>query len=204
MKHQDTPSPRGRSKRARGGRGAVAVEFGLIAPLFLLLVFGIVDFGYMINRDTMINNLTRDAARSASIGMGYSSVQQQVFRDLAEDGFCKEQGGTITCPTGTKVTISCVNDVTAMQALEQYDPSNPSADTVPANCGTASVTSPSGGSDNSFDTQAVRGSMVTVKVEYPHDWITPIGYVCALFDRDGSKCTGNTITLSKTAKMTRE
>ena len=32
-------------KRFRNERGSVAVEFGLVAPIFFLLLFGIIDFG---------------------------------------------------------------------------------------------------------------------------------------------------------------
>ena len=45
---------RGRAHRRAGERGAVAVEFGLIAPLLILLVFGIIDFGWMFNRNTIV------------------------------------------------------------------------------------------------------------------------------------------------------
>ncbi len=48
-------------------RGAAAVEFALVVPLLLMLVFGIVDFGYMINRASIVNNAARDAAREGSL-----------------------------------------------------------------------------------------------------------------------------------------
>lgn len=53
--------------RERDDRGAAAVEFALVVPLLLMLVFGIVDFGYMINRSSMVNNAARDAAREGSL-----------------------------------------------------------------------------------------------------------------------------------------
>ena len=43
-----------RPRRARDQRGAVAVEFALITPMLLLLVFGIIEFGFMLNRDTIV------------------------------------------------------------------------------------------------------------------------------------------------------
>ncbi|WP_114422382.1 TadE/TadG family type IV pilus assembly protein [Nocardioides houyundeii] len=49
-------------------RGAAAVEFALIMPILFMLCFGIIDFGYAINRHSVINNASRDAAREASLG----------------------------------------------------------------------------------------------------------------------------------------
>ncbi|MFC6154249.1 TadE family protein [Nocardioides yefusunii] len=53
-------------RRARGENGVAAVEFALILPIFLMLLFGIIDFGYMINRASVINNAARDAVRVAT------------------------------------------------------------------------------------------------------------------------------------------
>lgn len=62
------------ARRQRNDRGAAAVEFALILPIFLMLLFGIIDFGYMINRGSMINNAARDAAREASLGQSEADV----------------------------------------------------------------------------------------------------------------------------------
>ena len=57
-----------RPRRARDQRGAVAVEFALIMPMLCLLVFGVIEFGYMLNRDMMIGNTSRDGARAGQPG----------------------------------------------------------------------------------------------------------------------------------------
>lgn len=51
----------------RSERGAAAVEFALVMPILFMLIFGIIDFGYAINRSSMINNAARDAAREGSL-----------------------------------------------------------------------------------------------------------------------------------------
>lgn len=53
--------------RATRDRGAAAVEFALVLPLLLILVFGIIDFGFMVNRASLINNAARDGAREGSL-----------------------------------------------------------------------------------------------------------------------------------------
>ena len=39
-------------RNASDQRGAAAVEFALLVPFLCLLLFGVIDFGYMLNRDT--------------------------------------------------------------------------------------------------------------------------------------------------------
>jgi Flp pilus assembly protein TadG len=51
---------------ARRQKGSVAVEFALLAPLFLLLVFGIVDVGHAWYMKQVISNASREAARYAT------------------------------------------------------------------------------------------------------------------------------------------
>ena len=66
-----------RRGRKRDERGAAAVEFALIAPLLLLLVFGIIDFGWMLMKASLVNNATRDAARVASLSGTYDRDREQ-------------------------------------------------------------------------------------------------------------------------------
>lgn len=46
-------------------QGAAAVEFALVAPLFFLLVFGMIEFGRMIMVQQVITNASREGARMA-------------------------------------------------------------------------------------------------------------------------------------------
>ena len=41
--------------RPRGERGVAAVEFALVVPLLLVVLFGIIDFGFAINRYSIVN-----------------------------------------------------------------------------------------------------------------------------------------------------
>lgn len=45
-------------------KGAAMVEFALILPLFLVLVFGIIEFSLMLYDQALITNASREAARS--------------------------------------------------------------------------------------------------------------------------------------------
>ena len=48
-------------------RGASAVEFALVVPLLLLIVFGIINFGILFSQQITINNGVREGARRAVV-----------------------------------------------------------------------------------------------------------------------------------------
>ena len=55
---------RGRSERD-GDRGAVAVEFALIIPIFLLFVYGSITFGIALSVKQMVSQAAAEGARSS-------------------------------------------------------------------------------------------------------------------------------------------
>jgi len=52
---------------ARDERGAALVEFALCLPLLLVVIAGIVDFGFAFQRYEVITNAAREGARLASL-----------------------------------------------------------------------------------------------------------------------------------------
>jgi Flp pilus assembly protein TadG len=56
------------NRRRRGERGAAAVEFALLAPIVLLLVFGIIQYGLYFWADQGGSDAGRDAARLSAVG----------------------------------------------------------------------------------------------------------------------------------------
>jgi Flp pilus assembly protein TadG len=81
-------------------RGGAAVEFALIAPLLLMLVFGIADFGWMLMKANLVNSATRDAARVASLAGTYDEIEDSVEVSLASAGIDVDD---------VDVTITCTN-----------------------------------------------------------------------------------------------
>ena len=49
----------------RNRRGAAAVEFALVAPVFFLMIFGMIEFGRMVMVQQVITNGSREGARLA-------------------------------------------------------------------------------------------------------------------------------------------
>ena len=60
------------SSRRRGTAdrqsGAAAVELALLLPILLVLVFGIVDFGFCFNAQVSLSQAAREGARAWSLG----------------------------------------------------------------------------------------------------------------------------------------
>ncbi|WP_026378597.1 TadE/TadG family type IV pilus assembly protein [Agromyces italicus] len=48
-------------------RGAAAVEFALILPVLLTVVFGIIEFGWAFGQQVSLGNAAREAARTMAI-----------------------------------------------------------------------------------------------------------------------------------------
>ena len=61
--------------RSHGDSGAAALEFALIIPVLLLVVFGIMQFSLLLRDDIAMNNLVRDASRAASTNPRVGNVQ---------------------------------------------------------------------------------------------------------------------------------
>jgi len=56
------------SAHRRRDRGAAAVEFALVLPLLLLIVFGIIDFGRALNAQITLTQAAREGVRLAALG----------------------------------------------------------------------------------------------------------------------------------------
>lgn len=65
---------------ARRDRGAAAVEMALLLPLLLLLIFGIIDFGRMLNAQIAVTEAAREGARAAVIENSGSAAESRVAK----------------------------------------------------------------------------------------------------------------------------
>lgn len=76
------------TERKPSERGAALVEFALVLPLLLVVIAGIVDFGFVFQRYEVITNAAREGARIAMLP-GYESntdVVKQRVRDYVQFG----------------------------------------------------------------------------------------------------------------------
>jgi len=71
-----------KNKKLKGERGQAMVEFAMIVPIFLLLVFAIVDFGMGLYSWITVTNAAREGARIGAVGADSTTITQRV-RDTA-------------------------------------------------------------------------------------------------------------------------
>src|SRR5688500_16750560 len=62
-------------------RGVSAVEFAIIAPLFVLLILGVIEFGRAMMVKQIITNAAREGARRAIIETATEPEVKQVVND---------------------------------------------------------------------------------------------------------------------------
>jgi len=73
----------------RDSRGMALVEFGLLGPLFIVLLCGILENGLILFTQTVLDNATRDASRLVLLGNTSSSSFATAL--------CNGVGGIIPC-----------------------------------------------------------------------------------------------------------
>ncbi len=93
------------ASRGARDRGAAAVEFALLLPILLLLVFGIIDFGRALNAQVTLTQAAREGARLAALNQ-----PNVVSRTQAAATGLSPVTVTVTssCPTGAGQGVDAV------------------------------------------------------------------------------------------------
>ena len=91
-----------------GRRGQALVEFALVLPVFLLLLFGLIDVGRYVYMNSVLSQAAREGARLAA-------VEASWIGNPSGDASCNQPNGPV-CPggvTGTTTPASLQSDVVA-------------------------------------------------------------------------------------------
>ena len=96
--------------KLRNEKGASAVEFALVLPIFISVIFGIFQFGIAFNNWIAITHAAREGARLAAV----KQYDEQRVRDSAPSVQIQSiavsgQGGSIGSPVTVVVTGNVLN-----------------------------------------------------------------------------------------------
>jgi len=88
-------------------RGAAAIEFALLFPLLMLIVFGTIDFGRALNAQITLTQAAREGARLDALGEPNVVAQSQA----AATGLSPVDVTVTACPPGAGPTVNAVVNV---------------------------------------------------------------------------------------------
>lgn len=97
---------RGPRRRDDDSRGAAAIEFALVLPLLMMLVFGAIQFGTLFNRQQALHAAAREGARVAALPSTTLS-EIQTYANNALDGV--SMAGTPTVTVTPNINRPCEN-----------------------------------------------------------------------------------------------
>lgn len=93
-------------------QGASLVEFALIAPLLLLLLLGMVEFGWLFAQNLDVRHGAREGARLAAVNFPEGAPPNSGFRDPVNTGaLVAEVCARMQTPTAADITITSTGAV---------------------------------------------------------------------------------------------
>lgn len=129
-------------RERRNDDGAAAVEFALVVPLLLILVFGIISFGIVLAQQLALSNSARQAARfvvtqdrtcadvmnqvagsAQTIGMDPSAVVTTVSVNGSGTAICGPAAGSFTAADEAKKPCANTPAGTSIRVETRYDSS---------------------------------------------------------------------------------
>lgn len=118
-------------RRASGERGAALVEFGIVAPMLLVLLFGVVEFGLLFGQKLDVSSGAREGARMASVNYqansgstGATQASEIVAAVCSRMEVANNTTVTIDVSNGTAVgdTMTLTVEATAQPVTGVFDP----------------------------------------------------------------------------------
>jgi Flp pilus assembly protein TadG len=109
------------AKQGRRERGASLVEFALLLPLLVLLVFGIIEFGWLFGQFNDVRHGTREGARFAAVNAGDEAAIQGAVCNAMEGLSAGMSSIDIdlsdSSTVGTQSTITVTANVTSLSGV---------------------------------------------------------------------------------------
>lgn len=163
-----------RRKALRSDDAQSLVEFALIVPMLLILIFGIVDFGLGLRAYISVASATREGARYASVGNPPGTFSS---------------GGSGECD-GTTITTTVGRVCGTINGLRLVNVQNVKVETCDSAAPPVCVTATSA--------NMIPGKSVRVTADYRYQYITPVK---ALINFVSAGAISNYLTISSTTDM---
>jgi Flp pilus assembly protein TadG len=118
------------TRNENGERGATLLEFALISPLLLLIIFGVLDLGFAIYAQNTMSLATREGARVGIVNPDTNAIKQRVVDkafalSLGEVHVCYNTTGFCSTDTGTRNPPSVMAVTLTVSAVYTYTPFTP-------------------------------------------------------------------------------
>jgi len=88
-------------------KGQSMVELALVLPVLLMLICGIIEFGWIFSNKILANNACREAARYAAVHFyddGLTAIQ--TYADSIAVGYNSDFDTAIPMPAGEQITVN--------------------------------------------------------------------------------------------------
>jgi len=137
-------------KRRKGEDGQALVEFALVMPFLLFILYGIIQFGLLLNTYITVTDSARAGARQLALGQGNNDPCDPAVQIATNDGgsinlTAANVNVTFTTAAGGTPTHDYCESVSGTNTPAPY--------TYPANNGSVSATNP--GNEVEGDTASV-------------------------------------------------
>ncbi len=166
----------------RSSRAQSLVEFALVLPVFLLILFGVIDGARLVYINSQVSQAAREAARVASVEASWVGFIDPACATAAE--IATTRPGGHVCPADTAALKADVANAAnrmavglgAISVIWLACDSGAADDTAPTGNWTEStVNFPQCGPDAAGDRPPTnQGSLVSVRIEYTYHTLTPI------------------------------
>jgi hypothetical protein len=111
-------------QRACNNKGTTVVEFALVVPLFILLIFGIIDFGWYFFVEHTLQYATREGMRLALVGRKLTDEDgSPMSREASIMKTIKDNASMAVDPSNLSIYIFPIgNDYNDPESWENLDP----------------------------------------------------------------------------------
>ena len=150
--------------RRRRARGQTLVEFALVFPVFVLVLFGLIDVGRLVYANSVLSQAAREVVRVGAVEAGW-------IGNPNNDPSCNQPGGPVCAATAEALQSDVATAANRMVAGTGTITNVYVSCTAPGSAPTGAWTT--GGCDPS-NGQNTTGYLISVRVVFIFTPITPV------------------------------